>query len=366
MDIEIKQTTHELREIVRFIYNVSNEDLEEQFYGELQQQIYEENKIKLENFIKKEYTKIKKSSNKFKKLMTLEDKDREFYFINMCKKTACVAEILIYNINMDLIKELHNDMNNYDENFFREQLILGINQEFADEISEKGDQFEQLLDDKSILNFIDLLDTIEINEDAKWKLIQVYKNPKPHYMVLVEIILKNEDAHKNAYKEVEQLVHKFIEDFQKDPQGKYVYIQETIGIKLNSNKLIIYPAVARFNALTMDLKDGCEILHYGILFDKLMEGVRTIGSDKAPIINVLKPLSDKSKFEIIRLLKNEEMYGQQIAEKLKLTTATVSYHMNDLVVANLVCLERRDSKVYYSLNRKAIKEFISELETYML
>lgn len=366
MDIEIKQTPHELREIVRYIYNVSNEDLSEHFLQKIQENFAGESKVSLEALIKKEYTKIKKSNNKFKKALVLDDKDKEFYFINISKQEDCVAETLTYNLDMDFIRKLYDHLEEYDENFLRKELLLGINGEFEQEVSQKGELFNDLLDKVDILSFIDRLDQIDIKEDVKWRFIQVYKNPQACYMRLAEIIMQNEEAYNNAYKEVSQIVEKFIENLQKAPEKIPSYLKETIGIKLNSNKFIIYPSVSRFHSLTMSQNDGCDILYYGVLFNKLMECSRLIGKGKAPLINILKPLSDKSKFEIIRLLKSEEMYGQQIAEKLKLTTATVSYHMNDLVIANLVCLERRDSKVYYSLNRKAIKEFISELESYML
>lgn len=358
MEIEIRQTPNSVKEIVRLIYNAANEDLQQHFH--------QEDKVNLETFFKKECTNIKKYNSKFKKLLVLDDKAKHLYFLNISEKTACVAEILIHNFDMDLVRKLYDCIDSYDEDFLRKELILGINGEFEDEILQKGGCYEALLNNLSILNFIDLLDEIDIKEDVKWKLVQVYKNPTSHYRELAGIILNNEEAYKTAYKEVSQLVEEFIEDFQKNPENKCMNLQEIIGFKLNNNKVIIYPTVAKFYAVTFNLKDECDIWYYGILFDKLLQTSRSIENGKGQIINVLKSLSDKSKFEIIRLLKNEEMYGQQIAEKLKLTTATVSYHMNDLVGANLVFLERRDSRIYYSLNKEAIKEFIVELEKYML
>ncbi|MFZ5353599.1 MAG: ArsR/SmtB family transcription factor [Bacillota bacterium] len=79
-----------------------------------------------------------------------------------------------------------------------------------------------------------------------------------------------------------------------------------------------------------------------------------------------KNISDKTRFEILKLLLKEEHYGQQLAEKLGITTATVSYHINYLTSANLITLERRDHRIYYILNKaqftKLVKFLKSEFE----
>ncbi|MFU7518015.1 ArsR family transcriptional regulator, partial [Clostridium sp. HCS.1] len=48
------------------------------------------------------------------------------------------------------------------------------------------------------------------------------------------------------------------------------------------------------------------------------------------LLENLKCLSDKSQYEILKMLNIEPMYGQQIAVRLNLTTATIAYHMNTL------------------------------------
>ena len=51
---------------------------------------------------------------------------------------------------------------------------------------------------------------------------------------------------------------------------------------------------------------------------------------------VFKNLADKTRFQILNLLKSGDLYGQEIAEKVGITLATVSYHMSFLLAANLV------------------------------
>ena len=68
-----------------------------------------------------------------------------------------------------------------------------------------------------------------------------------------------------------------------------------------------------------------------------------------------KVLSDRTRFDIIKMLLEKESYGQEIAQRLGITTATVSYHIEFLFAASLIRLERKSRRIYYSVNTEQIK-----------
>ncbi len=71
---------------------------------------------------------------------------------------------------------------------------------------------------------------------------------------------------------------------------------------------------------------------------------------------MLKLLADKSKFAILSYIRDRKAYGSELAKHLKLTTATVSHHMNVLLAAGLVEVSHVDNRVYYTASRKALEE----------
>ena len=79
-------------------------------------------------------------------------------------------------------------------------------------------------------------------------------------------------------------------------------------------------------------------------------------------ISILKALGDKSKFDILKSIKEKEMYGAEIAKMLNITTATVSHHMSNLHNLSLVNIIANNNKVNYTLNKESIKELIILLE----
>lgn len=113
------------------------------------------------------------------------------------------------------------------------------------------------------------------------------------------------------------------------------------------------------------------ILNLGLLFGEALSinlmtnpSAETLKADV--VIEALKLLSDKSRFEIMKYIHDKEAYGNEIAEHLNLTTATVSHHMGVLLSAGLVHIERRDGKMYYSINHEIMKHYLDFLEQKLL
>ncbi len=82
--------------------------------------------------------------------------------------------------------------------------------------------------------------------------------------------------------------------------------------------------------------------------------------------NAFKSLSDTNRIAILKLLAEKSWYGQEIAEKLNITPATVSYHMAFLQKAGFISFQRMDNRFYYCLNKtnliKYVEDFIRFIE----
>lgn len=77
------------------------------------------------------------------------------------------------------------------------------------------------------------------------------------------------------------------------------------------------------------------------------------------IIKILKILSDDTRFQIMELLsKNKSMNGKDIASIVKLTTPTISHHMEQLKESGFIHEERVKNSKYYSINSAAVSKFI--------
>ena len=84
------------------------------------------------------------------------------------------------------------------------------------------------------------------------------------------------------------------------------------------------------------------------------------------ICNGLKLLSDKSKFDILCYVSKQSAYGAQIAKELKLTTPTISYHMQALMNAGFIQVRKENNRLYYSMNREFVEIFLESAKGKLL
>ena len=74
--------------------------------------------------------------------------------------------------------------------------------------------------------------------------------------------------------------------------------------------------------------------------------------------NIFKVLADEQRREILVMLKKERMNAGEIAEKLGITPAALSYHLKLLREADLVLEYKEKNFIYYEINITVLQEII--------
>ena len=69
-----------------------------------------------------------------------------------------------------------------------------------------------------------------------------------------------------------------------------------------------------------------------------------------------KALSDKTRRQILELLKEKDLTAGEIAENFKMSKPSISHHLNILKQAGLIIDEKQGQYIYYSLNTTAFQE----------
>ena len=74
--------------------------------------------------------------------------------------------------------------------------------------------------------------------------------------------------------------------------------------------------------------------------------------------NIFKVLSDKQRRDILVMLKDGRMNAGEIAERLDITPAALSYHLRMLKSADLIMEYKSKNYIYYEINTTVFDEFI--------
>ena len=75
-------------------------------------------------------------------------------------------------------------------------------------------------------------------------------------------------------------------------------------------------------------------------------------------LSIFKVLCDIQRREILVLLKNGRLSAGEIAEKMGLTPAALSYHLKLLKQAELVIEYKQKNFIYYEINITVFEELI--------
>ncbi len=74
--------------------------------------------------------------------------------------------------------------------------------------------------------------------------------------------------------------------------------------------------------------------------------------------SIFRVLSDRQRRDILVMLKNGRMNAGEIAEKLGISPAALSYHLKLLKSAGLILEYRQKNYVYYEINASVFQELI--------
>jgi len=80
--------------------------------------------------------------------------------------------------------------------------------------------------------------------------------------------------------------------------------------------------------------------------------------------NIFKVLSDSQRREILTMLKGGRMNAGEIAERLGIAPAALSYHLKLLKEADMVMEYKQKNFIYYEINTTVFDELILWIEQF--
>ncbi len=82
------------------------------------------------------------------------------------------------------------------------------------------------------------------------------------------------------------------------------------------------------------------------------------------MMNVLfKALNDKTRRQILELLKERDMNAGEIAQQFQMTKPSISHHLDLLKRAGLITSEKQGQFVVYSLNTSILEDLLNWIIT---
>lgn len=348
------------KESIELLFRIVNNNS----YNNLKNDMLKRLDVRVHEKISYQLDKLSVIEENVKKNTDLGDSDIQFYFKSFVFEDVCIANILYQSIKHTIFTGDKKAMKNY-----MKQSFENIKNDNSLELTIGSFDIEtsKYENDKTV-PFTDRIRNLECEPAQKWQLLDLIEHSGEHLEKLFNILDKT-IVRMKEHEEILQELKKESADYWKE------YFIENDFMKLISSFYNITedsfpskPAFIRPQIMCCDLvifngndenAGDYHILDAGINIDCEFRVTRNLLT-KEQLCNGIKLLSDPSKFEILRFIKDKKAYGQEIATELNLTTATISHHMSALLEQGLINLERVDNRVYYQMNKEVINNLLEE------
>ncbi len=318
----------------------------------------------------KRYGQILKIYNHVTDNMRIEKNKLEFYFKEIGNSKLSLSNYLLPIYTETRFETLQEYMTSA-----REKSNAELVKDFSDVLSqycsignsgnESGvDTFEDLMR---------IMDKADLTTEDKWKIAQAFIDHDTHLKEVCNIFDKTIRLMEECRNDINGLEQEFY-DYWADYAAGTDFLKElqeytNVVWQYGGEGTVIIPSLFRPLSISLSINDEedkkPDKIRLGVILDSSLS-YKPSEVDGEKLNTVLKLLSDKSKFEILKLIKDKPAYGFKIASALNLSTSTISYHMNGLISADLIKLEKDANKIYYSMNKEAISQFLEDIRTLLL
>lgn len=256
-----------------------------------------------------------------------------------------------------------NDLLNIEDEIFRKKFIkalLTVDEEDKNKIIE-----EDVIDESHAIKYIN---DLKIDASNKWNMLIMVQDPKKCLNEFVSLLNKVEPLFVKYYQQKVDEVESVGHELSKKLSGN---TSETIR-KMSFNAVnydfgdndscalyvsAIFPYTLRFIE-----SDPCKIV-WGLEMEYSFQKLHEMNEDKmVQRVKVFKALGDKTRYDTIRLIASGVSSIKDIATKLDVSSATISYHINEFLTSGIISLNRhKDKKSVYDVDYQKLEDVLTEL-----
>ena len=218
----------------------------------------------------------------------------------------------------------------------------------------------------SLSHLLELLETTEKTAEEKLQLISIYENRCEFMLELEEFVDRVIPIFKTHYPIISSDFNNTL-NLLEETENLSTILPEVITVDFpDVEETNIGIGIFSFNQLSVGYNDN--ILNYsiGIYFFILGELKEQYSSYEEALLSDLKAISDNTRLNIIYNLAESPMYIQELAEKLDLTPATISHHIDILLKNQLISITmdiEKSKRIYYEINKSKLKSLGLAIES---
>ncbi|HFU3983587.1 TPA: ArsR/SmtB family transcription factor [Streptococcus suis] len=245
------------------------------------------------------------------------------------------------------------------------QLILKLSQEEVEEAMRTMLASENEGHREKDLSLMELLEKTDKKPADKWYWSLAIRNPLETVERSVTLLDKMLPIYQPYFEEARAEREKFAQEFDieklyRDSKQLSMTGLDTLGVETAQffvlspwNYWFAYYGNEQFDTMKVALLASCRIDQIMLSNDEL---------DLDDLTTALKVISDSTRYQVLVELTKPHTKSKDIAERLAITGAAVSFHTQKLINGDLLLFNAKDKNIKYSVNRDLLQQVIDKLK----
>ena len=271
---------------------------------------------------------------------------------------------LIYSFNCIMVvdcigksfEEVNEELCNKSKKEILKDIILCIT-EAKFRSGKKAREYVKSLEDINEEIVMEHINGIKDFYEYKWKLAELMNKGQTIYKEFAQFLAECREILKPHIEKMITIGEQWADYLEEQLSMKGVEFIDSI-IKVNYEgveNIIVYPKVIEcYNCFFSSPEESNDLqLEFGYRVFDIIDSFQGKNEEEW-FLNVLKCLSDGSRYEMLRLLSEKEMYGGELAGAMKLSVGTISYHTTNLLFTGLIKEKRVNSRIYYEADKEKL------------
>ncbi len=218
----------------------------------------------------------------------------------------------------------------------------------------------------TICDLIDYMDLTRLPPADRWRLLTLYAHLEEYERTACRIVEQSAAllAQVMQTPETDRLLRQCLEQTRENtPRLMSAFAQSQT---LSDQSITFLPCVMSFNSMRFLTGDDHITVIAGVLYWLILRLTEKYAANDEHLLACLKTLGDKSRLDILKLLKEQDRSGQELAKELGISQGTVSHHLNVLVRDEFIRIAKDGSRLRCSLAPEAIESMVDDIRRLLL
>ena len=276
---------------------------------------------------------------------------------------------------IDLIMNAYPSRKDYGLKQYLESLLLYEEGELKEGLINSLIDHEELEQSKANFNYdsneelVEFINLFSIEPNLKWNLILILQDPVKYVKKYVNLMNKIIPLFEKEYASYESKVLEY-GFYVIDYINKFGYegIEQLSNSLLNKSinlehfETILISAFFPYSIIVYDNSNLKQIV-WGISVENALKKIKEINENKLiERTQVFKLLGDKTKYEVLKYISQGITSTKEIASLTKVSSATISYHLNSFLTAKIIKLDNINKKFSYVIDYEVLDLILNDLK----